>query len=134
RRTQLPLALMESVDAVNNAQKQVLFQKIHHHFGGQLQGKTLAVWGLAFKPQTDDVREAPALVLIEKLLAAGAKVRAHDPEAMLNVKALLGDKIVYCNKPYDALAGADGLVIVTEWKEFQSPDFALIQNLMPGRA
>jgi UDPglucose 6-dehydrogenase len=98
-----------------------------------LKGKALAVWGLAFKPQTDDIREAPALVLIEKLLAAGATVRVHDPEAMANVKREIGETITYCEKPYDALAKADGLVVVTEWKEFQSPDWEAIRSLMPGR-
>ncbi len=134
RRTNLPLQLMESVDTVNDAQKQVLFEKIQHHFEGKLTGKTFAIWGLAFKPQTDDIREAPALVLIEKLLAAGAKVRVHDPEAMPNVKAEIGDKVTYCEKPYATLIDADALVVVTEWKEFQSPDFESMKKLMPGRA
>jgi UDPglucose 6-dehydrogenase len=133
RRTDLPLKLMESVDTVNDAQKQVLFNKVQFHFQGNLKGKTIAVWGLAFKPQTDDIREAPALVLIDELLNAGAKVTAHDPEAMANVKAIYGDKITYAEKPYDALAGADGLALVTEWKEFQAPDFEAMKKLMPGR-
>jgi UDPglucose 6-dehydrogenase len=134
RRTNLPLKLMESVDSVNDAQKQVLFKKIRFHFNNDLAGKTIAVWGLAFKPQTDDIREAPALVLIDALLAAGAKVQAHDPEAMANVKAIYGSKISYADKPYDALAGADGLALVTEWKEFQAPDFDHIKTLLKGHA
>src|SRR5205085_12023956 len=112
RRTSLPLKLMESVDDVNNDQKQVLFKKIQHHFRNDLAGKTLAVWGLAFKPQTDDIREAPALVLIEKLLAVGAKVQVHDPEAMENVRKEIGDTVTYCDKPFDALTNADALVVI----------------------
>jgi UDPglucose 6-dehydrogenase len=134
RHTQLPLTLMTSVDTVNDAQKQVLFKKIAFHFKNELKGKTIAVWGLAFKPQTDDIREAPALVLIDALLAAGAKVRAHDPEAMANVKAIYGDKIAYAEKPYDTLDGADGLALVTEWKEFQAPDFGEMKKRMKGHA
>ncbi len=132
RRTGLPLKLMQAVDAVNDDQKEVLFGKIAAHFGGQLAGKTLAVWGLAFKPRTDDIREAPALTLVNALLAAGASVRVHDPEAMENVRALYGDKLHYADKPYGALEGADGLAIVTEWPEFRNPDFELIRRLLAG--
>lgn len=132
RRTGLPLKLMQAVDAVNDDQKQVLFGKISAHFGGALEGKTLAVWGLAFKPRTDDIREAPALSLIDALLAAGVKVRVHDPEAMENVQAQYGDKLHYADKPYGALEGADGLAIVTEWPEFRNPDFELIRRLLAG--
>ena len=95
-------------------------------------GKTLAVWGLAFKPRTDDIREAPALTLIDALLEAGATVRVHDPEAMANVRAIYGDKLVYCDRPYGALEGADGLVIVTEWQEFRNPDFEVMRRLLDG--
>jgi UDPglucose 6-dehydrogenase len=130
RHTNLPLKLMESVDAVNDDQKQVLGQKIRFHFQGDVKGKTFAVWGLAFKPQTDDIREAPALVLIDELLAAGAKLRVHDPEAAANVRALYGDKLTYSDGPYGALEGADALVIVTEWKAFQNPDFDMIKKLL----
>jgi UDPglucose 6-dehydrogenase len=132
RRTGLPLRLMQAVDAVNDDQKQVLFQKVAAHFGDALAGKTLAVWGLAFKPRTDDIREAPALTLIDALLAAGVKIRAHDPEATDNVKAIYGDKLYYADRPYGALEGADGLVIVTEWPEFRNPDFELIRRLLAG--
>ncbi|MFO0800445.1 MAG: UDP-glucose/GDP-mannose dehydrogenase family protein [Gemmataceae bacterium] len=132
RRTGLPLKLMQAVDAVNDDQKQVLFGKIAAHFGRELAGKTLAVWGLAFKPRTDDIREAPALTLIDELLAAGVKVRVHDPEAMDNVRAIYGDKLYYADKPYGALEGADGLAIVTEWPEFRNPDFELIRRLLAG--
>ncbi len=132
RRTGLPLKLMQAVDAVNDDQKQVLFGKVSAHFGADLAGKTLAVWGLAFKPRTDDIREAPALALIDSLLAAGVKVRVHDPEAMDNVRALYGEKLYYADKPYGALEGADGLAIVTEWPEFRNPDFELIRRLLAG--
>lgn len=124
------LKLMRAVDTVNDDQKQVLFQKIKAHFGGDLKGKTLALWGLAFKARTDDIREAPALTLIDSLLAAGAHVRTHDPEAMANVKAIYGDKLSYSDKPYGALEGADALVVVTEWQEFRTPDFELMKRLL----
>ena len=124
------LHLMQSVDDVNEAQKQVLFRKVAHYFGDDLAGKTLAVWGLAFKPRTDDIREAPALTLIDALLAAGVHVRVHDSEAMANVKAVYGDKITYCDRPYGALEGADGLAIVTEWAEFRNPDFEVMKRLL----
>ena len=122
--------MMQSVDAVNEAQKRVLPNKLMAHFKGDAAGKTVAVWGLAFKPRTDDIREAPALVLIDTLLAAGAKVRVHDPEAMPNVRAIYGDRIVYAPHPYDALEGADVLAIVTEWNEFRSPDFTHMKKAL----
>jgi len=125
--------MMETVDRVNEAQKLVLFSKIRRHYGEALKDKTLAVWGLAFKPRTDDIREAPALALIDALLAAGVKVRAHDPEAMANVRQSYGDKITYCDRPYGALEGADGLAIVTEWQEFRNPDFELMGRLLRER-
>ena len=122
--------ILLSVDEVNEAQKLRLGQKITGHYQGILKGKVFAIWGLAFKPRTDDIREAPALVLIHNLLAAGAKCRVHDPEAMENVRAQLGDRIEYLDRPMDAVQGADALVIVTEWQEFRSPDFAkLATNL-----
>ena len=130
RKADQPMRMMQSVDDVNEAQKQVLFDKVNRHFGGDLKGKTLAIWGLAFKPRTDDIREAPALVLIDALLEAGAKCRVHDPEAMGNVKAIYADRIAYSDKPYGALEGADGLVIVTEWQEFRTPDFELMRRLL----
>ena len=130
RKVELPLALMQSVDDVNEAQKQVLFAKVKHFYGDALRGKTLAVWGLAFKPRTDDIREAPALVLIDSLLAAGVHVRVHDSEAMENVKVIYGDKLTYCEPLYDAVEGADGLAIVTEWQEFRNPDFDHIKRAL----
>ena len=126
----LPARMMEAVDSVNEAQKGVLFQKIHSHFEGKLSGKTIAIWGLAFKPRTDDIREAPALVLVDSLLASGAQVRVHDPEAMPNVKAIYGDRLTYCDRPYGCLEGADALAIATEWNEFRSPDFTVMKRLL----
>jgi UDPglucose 6-dehydrogenase len=122
--------LIQAVDSVNNRQKTALPRKIRQHFGAELKNKCLAVWGLAFKPRTDDVREAPALVLIDSLLAEGARLRVHDPEALANIRNIYGDKLAYCDRPYGALEGADGLVIVTEWQEFRHPDFEVMRRLM----
>lgn len=122
--------LIEAVDLVNDLQKQVLPAKIKQHYGDKLKGKTLAVWGLAFKPRTDDIRESPGLTLIDEMLAAGVKLQVHDPEAMNNVRDEYGDKLHYCERRYDALQGADALVIVTEWQEFRTPDFLLIKEML----
>ena len=130
RQADMPLHLMEAVDRVNEGQKLVLFQKIRQHYGDKLREKTLAVWGLAFKPRTDDVRESPALVLIDSLLKEGVSLRVHDPEAIPNVRAIYGSRLVYCDRPYGALEGADGLAIVTEWQEFRHPDFEVMRRLM----
>lgn len=126
----LPARMMEAVDAVNEAQKNVLFQKIKQHFRNEVAGKTIAIWGLAFKPRTDDVREAPALALIDSLLKAGAEIRIHDPEALANVRPLYGDRLAYCDRPYGALEQADALTVVTEWNEFRNPDFEVMRRLM----
>jgi UDPglucose 6-dehydrogenase len=117
--------LLDSVETVNKAQKQVLFDKVSRHYGGDLKGKTFAVWGLAFKPGTDDMREAPSRVLLEQLWQAGAKVRAFDPAAMKETRRIFGERpdLVLCSRARETLEGADALVIVTEWKEFRSPDF-----------
>ncbi len=123
-------AMLEAVDEVNERQKSVIAQKVKAHFGEDLSGKTFAIWGLAFKPRTDDIREAPALVLIDWLLAHGAKVKVHDPEAMENVKADYGDKISYCEQSMDALDGADAVAIMTDWKDYHSPDFAEMYQLL----
>jgi UDPglucose 6-dehydrogenase len=125
-----PARLVESVLAVNETQKRVLTQKIRSCFGPSLAEKTLAVWGLSFKPRTDDIREAPALVILNDLVCDGVKLRVHDPEALANVRAVYGDRLTYCDRPYGALEGADGLVIVTEWQEFRNPDFELMRRLM----
>jgi UDPglucose 6-dehydrogenase len=126
----VPVELMKSVDRVNTQQKQVLPGKIRQHFGAALKDKCLAIWGLAFKPRTDDIREAPALTLIDAMLAEGASLRVHDPEAIANVRGIYGDKLVYCDRPYGALEGADALAIVTEWQEFRRPDFDVMRRLM----
>ncbi len=121
--------MMEAVDAVNQAQKDVLASKLTDHFG-DLSGRAIALWGLAFKPRTDDVREAPALVLIDTLLAAGCTINVHDPEALANVKVLYGDRLAYFPHKYESLKGAHALVITTEWNEFRNPDFDEMRNLL----
>src|SRR5262249_50305366 len=126
----VPCHLIEAVDQVNLAQKRGLSRKIRKHHGRGLRDKTLAVWGLACQPRTDAIREAPALTLIDELLADGVHLRVHDPEAIPNVRQLYGDKLVYCDRPYGALEGADGLAIVTEWQEFRRPDFDLMRRLL----
>ncbi len=133
RENKLTLELMESVDRVNLSQKQVLVRKVQSHFGDALRGKTLAIWGLAFKPQTDDIREAPALTFIDAMLAAGVTCRVHDPEAMANVREIYGEKLVYCSRPYEAAEGADGLVVVTDWQEFRQPDVDQLKKLLKDK-
>jgi UDPglucose 6-dehydrogenase len=130
RQADFPLPLLAAVDKVNEAQKRVLYSKIKRHYGSDLKGKTLAIWGLAFKPRTDDIRDAPALTLIDALLAEGVRLQVHDPEAMPNVRALYGDRLVYCQRPYGTLEEADGLAIVTEWQEFRRPNFGLMRQLL----
>jgi UDPglucose 6-dehydrogenase len=122
--------ILRAVLGVNDRQRHVLFEKISVRFDGALAGRTVAVWGLAFKPNTDDIREAPALYLISDLLEAGAKVRAHDPAAMENVRGFLGDSIELCGDPYDTLQGADCLAIVTEWSIFRTPDFGRMAKML----
>lgn len=119
----LALRLLEAANAVNRDQKRVLFDKISARFEGQLAGRKFAVWGLAFKPRTDDVREAPALTIVQALLDAGAEVAVYDPVARDTARAVLGDRPRYCELPYDALDGADALALVTEWNEFRRPDW-----------
>lgn len=120
--------IVKSVMEVNDRQKLILGNKIKKYYNNDLKGKTFAIWGLAFKPETDDIREAPALYLIETLLAEGAIVKAFDPEAMTNVKAIFGDKVQFVDNQYDAIVDADALVIVTEWSEFRNPDFNKIKS------
>jgi UDPglucose 6-dehydrogenase len=127
------LEIVEAAQNVNARQKKVLADKVKRHFGGSLAGKTIAVWGLAFKPETDDIREAPALTLLDDLLAAGATVRAHDPEAMPNVKAVFGERVTFVDEPYAAVEGADALVLVTEWHLYRRPDFERIGKLLKTR-
>lgn len=127
--------LVESVMQVNDLQKSILGSKIKNYFNQDLNGKTIAIWGLAFKPETDDIREAPALSLIQELLAAGAKVKAFDPEAMANVKQTIGeDSIYFAQNAYDAIEQADALAIVTEWSEFRNPNFEKIKSLLKSKA
>jgi UDPglucose 6-dehydrogenase len=130
REKSVSLALTAAVDQVNEAQKLVLFDKIKAHYRDLLSGRTLSIWGLAFKPRTDDIREAPALALIDRLLAHEVHLRVHDPEAMPNVRGRYGDRLTYCDRPYGALEGSDGLAIVTEWQEFRNPDFEVMRRLM----
>jgi UDPglucose 6-dehydrogenase len=129
----LELRIVEATEAVNEEQKLFLLSKIRRYFEGDLKDKTLAVWGLAFKPRTDDMREAPSLSLIRGLVREGARVRAFDPEAMKEAKAQLQDvdgRVTYCRKSYEACDGADALVLVTEWNEFREPDFDRIKKLL----
>jgi len=124
------LDILVAVEAANARQKRVLFEKLERHLKGGLKKRTVAVWGLAFKAETDDVRESPALVLVEALLDAGATVRVHDPEAMPTARRVLGDRVTYAEHAYDALAGADALAIVTEWLEYRNPDFTRMKQLL----
>ena len=123
--------LLRAVDAVNEAQKVRLLTKLQAHFGS-LKGKTIAVWGLAFKPRTDDMREAPSIAIVNGLLAQGARVQAYDPQAERSARRIFGNRVVYANRSYEALKGADALVIATEWNEFRKPDFARMRTLMRG--
>lgn len=125
--------ILTSVEEVNESQKLVLFEKIKKHFSNNIKGKTFAVWGLAFKPNTDDIREAPALEIINKLLEEGCKVQAFDPEAMKNVQEIYNDTISFSEYQYDSLINADALIIATEWNEFRTPDFEKIKSLMPSK-
>ena len=122
--------ILDAVINVNNKQKLVLLPKIENHFNHDLEGKKIAIWGLAFKPETDDIREAPSLQIINSLLQLKSKITVFDPKAMPNVKRKLGDKIVYANSMYEALEDADALVICTEWSIFRTPDFVKLRNLM----
>ena len=124
------LELLKAVERVNENQKSVLFRKVTSHFGKDLKGKHFAMWGLAFKPGTDDMREAPSLVLIDKLLEAGATVRAFDPVAVEECRRRIGDRIEYAENMYDALEGADALIVVTEWAEFKIPKFTFIAKAL----
>jgi UDPglucose 6-dehydrogenase len=122
------MRLLESVEEVNDDQKSLLFNKIVSYFNGDLKGKTFAMWGLSFKPNTDDMREAPSLVLIDKILEAGGHVKAYDPVATHEAQRIVGDKITFCTDPYDAIDAADALLIITEWSEFKLPDFDKISQ------
>jgi UDPglucose 6-dehydrogenase len=129
RNAGVDLNVVEAVERTNQAQKVSLAPRVERFLGG-LSGKQIGVWGLAFKPRTDDMREAPSLALIEALLAGGASVRAYDPKAMAAARALLGDRVALCARSYDAVEGADALILVTEWNEFREPDFERVKTLM----
>ena len=120
--------ILQSVMDVNEDQKSILSRRIKNYFGESIANKTIGIWGLAFKPNTDDIREAPALTIIDELLKAGAQIKAFDPEAMENVKALMGDKIILCDNQYDAIEGTDALAVVTEWNVFRTPDYDRIMS------
>ena len=122
--------MLQAVEAVNGRQKGVLVRKMQRHYGPELAGKTLALWGLAFKPNTDDMREAPSLVVVEALLGAGAKVQAYDPVASPAAEGVFGGKVKLCRTRYEAVADADGLVILTEWNEFRTPNFQRLRTIM----
>ncbi len=124
------LKVLKAVEAVNQDQKSVLFNKVMTYFNGDIKGKTIAIWGLSFKPQTDDMREAPSLVIIEKLLGAGAKVKAYDPVAMKEASHTLGESITYAEEQYEALIDADCLLLVTEWPEFKFPNLKIMRKLL----
>ncbi|MDR1989779.1 MAG: nucleotide sugar dehydrogenase, partial [Acidobacteriaceae bacterium] len=121
--------ILRAVEDVNVRQKTRLVEKVMAHFGN-VNGKTFALWGLAFKPKTDDMREAPAITIVEQLVAAGATVKAYDPEAMPTAARVLGNKVTLCERSYDALAGADALLVATEWPEFREPNFERIKSLL----
>ena len=124
------LKILKAVEAVNESQKHLLADMVLAHYKNDVKKKTFAVWGLAFKPKTDDMREAPSLVVIERLLAAGAQIRANDPAAIEATKRVLGDKITYVEKPKAALEGADALLVITEWNEYRQPDFRQIRSML----
>ena len=125
-----PMRVLKAVEEVNERQKEVLFDKLMKHFNGNIAGKTITVWGLAFKPETDDMREAPSLVLIDKIIAAGGKVKVYDPIAITECQRRIGDKVTYGTDMYDAALDADALLLVTEWREFRFPNFAILSKVM----
>lgn len=133
KENEMNFEVLNAVMRVNTTQKLRLFEKVMRYFEGNLKGKTFGLWGLAFKPDTDDIREAPALYLIEALKEQGAEIVAFDPEAMPNVKQLLGDNITFADSPYQAIEGVDALLIATEWSVFRSPDFKKMEGLMNGK-
>lgn len=124
------LRVIEAVEEVNENQKLIVFEKLLHAFNGNLKGKNIAIWGLSFKPETDDMREAPSLVVIDKLIEAGAKVKAYDPIAMEETNRRIGDKITYCKDMYEAVIDADAIALMTEWKLFRMPSWAIIHKAM----
>jgi UDPglucose 6-dehydrogenase len=130
---QYDLKILQAVDAVNDIQKKVLVKKIMEHFNNDINGKTFGIWGLSFKPHTDDTRESPAIVIINELLANGAKVKAYDPVAMSESRKILNDQIVYGKDQYDVVIDADAMILVTEWEEFRMPNFPVLTRLMKNK-
>jgi len=128
-----PMRVLKAVEEVNELQKSILFDKLRRHFAGDLAGRTVAMWGLAFKPETDDMREAPALVLIDRLVEAGCAVRVYDPVAMTECRRRIGEKVIYCKDMYEAVIDADALMLVTEWKEFRMPSWQVLARVMRNR-
>lgn len=128
------MSVIKAVDEANNFQKSVVFHKINNALGNNLKGKVIALWGLSYKPDTDDMREAPALVIISKLLEAGAVVRVFDPVAMDETRHKIGDSVIYCSDMYDACTGADASALVTEWKQFRMPEWKRVKELMKGNS
>lgn len=127
------MRVLKAVEEVNDRQKEVLFDKLLKHFNGNISGKTIAIWGLAFKPETDDMREAPSLILIDKIINAGGKVKVYDPIAIEECQRRIGDKVTYGNDMYDAALDADALLLVTEWREFRFPNFAILSKVMKDK-
>ena len=127
------MRVLKAVEEVNDKQKRVLFDKLARHLGGELSGKVVALWGLAFKPETDDMREAPSLVLIDLLLEAGCRVKVYDPVAMEECRRRIGDRVEYCRDKYEAAVDAEALLLVTEWKEFRVPSWEVLKKAMRGR-
>ena len=125
-----PMKVLKAVEEVNEIQKSILFDKLLKHFGGDLKGKRIALWGLAFKPETDDMREAPALVLIDKILESGAMVKVYDPVAVTECRRRVRDLVEYATGMYDAVLDADALLLVTEWKEFRVPNWGVVKRTM----
>ena len=124
--------MIEAVEEVNESQKSIVFEKLSKAFDGNLKGRTIALWGLAFKPETDDMREAPALIIIDRLIKAGAKVNVYDPIAMDECKRRIGDVVTYCKDMYEAVIDADALALVTEWKQFRIPSWKVVKKAMRG--
>ena len=130
RRLGMDPLLLDAVEAVNERQKRLLLERVKHRLGPSLQGRQIAVWGLAFKAETDDMRESPSLPLVQGILEAGGKVRAHDPKAMEVARTLFDDRVCFAHEPYEALEGADALVVVTEWLVYRNPDFERMKSLL----
>jgi UDPglucose 6-dehydrogenase len=127
------MRVLRSVEEVNEDQKYVMYNKVNSYFNGDLKGKTIAMWGLSFKPKTDDMREAPSLIIIDKLLEAGANVKAYDPVAMEEARHMIGNKITYSKDQYETLIDADALILVTEWPEFRFPNFDVLGKLLKNK-